>query len=367
MSRVIFYAPMKRIDASAASGVQRFPSLIVSALKRAGHDVVLPELPATYCHEPDLLRQYELTSTVKAAIDPLLHALTSSPPLRAWVTYHNYYKSPDVIGPEICNHLNIPYLIIEGSHAPKRAIGPWAEYHALSVKALAAADALLAVTDRDVQCLATVPGARGRVVPFPPFIDADALLIPSKLKPGWPIRILSAGSMADSRKTESYRRLFDALAPIAGPHLQLSIAGDGPNRRLIESFAAPAITKGMRIVFHGRIPPEAMPAFLAEGDIFAWPGIGEAFGLIYLEAQAAGLPIAAEHSLGVHTVISQFVHANGPNCDANLGFAGMLLSLIADPRHRLSMGKMAQNWVRNERSIDAAARRLTAILGGPRP
>jgi glycosyltransferase involved in cell wall biosynthesis len=168
--------------------------------------------------------------------------------------------------------------------------------------------------------------------------------------------------MTDPRKTESYRRLFRAVEPIAGPHLELHIAGDGPNRTLIESFAAPSVIKGMRAVFHGRIAHEAMPAFFADGDIFAWPGEGEAFGLIYLEAQAAGLPVAAGYSLGVHTVIFQFVHANIPFDEGNSGFSAMLMSLIADPQHGYSIGKMAQDWVLEHRSLDAAARRLTAIL-----
>ena len=41
----------------------------------------------------------------------------------------------------------------------------------------------------------------------------------------------------------------------------------------------------------------------AEGALYAWPGFGEAYGLAYLEAQAAGLPVVAQDIDGVPGVV----------------------------------------------------------------
>ncbi len=43
---------------------------------------------------------------------------------QAWFTYHLYYKAVDWIGPRVAAALDIPYLVAEASHAPKRARGP---------------------------------------------------------------------------------------------------------------------------------------------------------------------------------------------------------------------------------------------------
>jgi glycosyltransferase involved in cell wall biosynthesis len=170
--------------------------------------------------------------------------------------------------------------------------------------------------------------------------------------------------MADPRKTDSYRSLFSTLEPLAGPHLDLSIAGDGPNRQLIEEMAAPLMAKNMRVVFHGEIPHVRMPKFFSTGDIFAWPGMGEAFGLTYLEAQASGLPVAAEPSLGVRSVISEFAHGNAQPLPKCSGFSSMLIPMISSLEHACSRGQTAQKWVLEHRSLASAANRLVAIFDG---
>ena len=37
-----------------------------------------------------------------------------------WLTYHSYYKAPDVIGPAVSRRLRIPYVIFQGIFSTKR-------------------------------------------------------------------------------------------------------------------------------------------------------------------------------------------------------------------------------------------------------
>ena len=53
-----------------------------------------------------------------------------------WFTYHVYYKAPDWIGPRVADALGIPYVVAEGSRAPKRAEGAWCAGHRAAEQAL---------------------------------------------------------------------------------------------------------------------------------------------------------------------------------------------------------------------------------------
>ena len=89
------------------------------------------------------------------------------------------------------------------------------------------------------------------------------------------------------------------------PGTVLLIVGDGPQRRRLERMAARRSLEEV-VRFTGSVPWEEVPAHLDAGDVFAMPcrdrllGLEvEAFGIVFLEAAAAGLPIVAGRSGGV--------------------------------------------------------------------
>ena len=89
------------------------------------------------------------------------------------------------------------------------------------------------------------------------------------------------------------------------PGAVLLIVGDGPQRRRLERMAARRSLEEV-VRFTGSVPWEEIPAHLDAGDVFAMPcrdrllGLEvEAFGIVFLEAAAAGLPIVAGRSGGV--------------------------------------------------------------------
>jgi phosphatidylinositol alpha-1,6-mannosyltransferase len=89
------------------------------------------------------------------------------------------------------------------------------------------------------------------------------------------------------------------------PGTVLLVVGDGPQRQRLERMVA---RRGLQDVvrFTGSVPAEEVPAHLDAGDVFALPcrdrllGLEvEAFGIVFLEAAASGLPIVAGRSGGV--------------------------------------------------------------------
>lgn len=93
----------------------------------------------------------------------------------------------------------------------------------------------------------------------------------------------------------------------------------------------------------GPVPDDDMPALFRAADLFAFPSEREGFGLVVLEAQAAGLPVVASDL----PVLREFL-SDGEDCvmvpvgDAE-ALAGALVTTLADDalRERLTAGGRA--------------------------
>lgn len=82
-----------------------------------------------------------------------------------------------------------------------------------------------------------------------------------------------------------------------------------------------------------------------------------------LEAQAAGLPVVATNTRGVPDVVQHGVTGLLAPPDDDRALAALVLELLDAPERRRHMGEAAAREVGDERNIDAAARRLTLLLG----
>ncbi|MCC0048748.1 MAG: glycosyltransferase [Rhodobiaceae bacterium] len=169
-----------------------------------------------------------------------------------------------------------------------------------------------------------------------------------------PIRFVTVAMMRARAKLDSYRLIADALSLCDDFDWALEIAGDGPERSSVEALFAPF---GARVTFAGELDRQGVVDAYARSDALLWPGFNEAYGLVYLEAQAAGLPVAALDRGPQHAVIrageTGLLTAEDPQA-----FAQALRILANDPQQRLSMGQAARRFVHGERTIAVAARRF---------
>jgi glycosyltransferase involved in cell wall biosynthesis len=76
------------------------------------------------------------------------------------------------------------------------------------------------------------------------------------------------------------------------PDLAYVIAGDGSDRPRLEAKVREAGLAG-RVVFTGYVPEAEKRDLYRASDVFAMPGHGEGFGIVYLEAMACGIPVIA--------------------------------------------------------------------------
>jgi glycosyltransferase involved in cell wall biosynthesis len=286
--------------------------------------------------------------------------------LGAWLTYHPYYKAPDLIGPEIAARFAIPYVTAEASFAGKRDRDEWAGLQRTVKAAVRAAALNVCFTAEDREGLERLV-APDRIADLAPFIDVE--MIPAtRRESNGPVRLITVAMMRSGAKLASYQMLGRALGCILDLPWALEIVGDGPQRAA--AAAAFAHVPVDRIRWAGELDGPSVAARLAAADVFVWPGTNEAYGMAYLEAQAAGLPVVAQATAGVPTVVRH--GATGlltpPGDDA--AYAAAIARLITDPPLRHRLGHAARQFVVEERSLSAAAthlRRLLTPLLAPAP
>ncbi|RYE62566.1 MAG: glycosyltransferase, partial [Oxalobacteraceae bacterium] len=117
-----------------------------------------------------------------------------------------------------------------------------------------------------------------------------------------------------------------------------------------------------RVEWMGLQSAEEVAALLSTASILTWPGVSEAYGLSYLEAQASGLPVVAENGAGVPEVVTDGIGGIlTPPGDA-VAYAAAIERLLYDETERLRLGHAAREFVVSQRSITAAADRLDEII-----
>ncbi len=366
--RIAFHTPLNAYDDGRISGDRRMAGQIAACLSDLGHLVEPIGDARSYMATPEPALLDRLQAQAQARIERLLASWRetgTAPDL--WFTYHSYYKAPDLLGPAIKARLGIPYVVAEASGSERRAKGPWSRHVALARASFGAADLHLCFTDRDRSGVEFWCGPATHFLAFPPFIALDDVR-PVRRESGRPVRLATVAMMRPGVKHDSYLALARTLTRLADRDWTLSVVGGGPLRPDVEAAFA-ALPAG-RVSWRGALPHDAVMAALAESDVFVWPGLGEAYGLVYLEAQAMGLPVVAYASGGVPATVKDGETALLTPEGDEAALAAGLARLLDDAGLRRRMGRAAAAFVRTERTAANAARLLAdglalARSGGP--
>jgi glycosyltransferase involved in cell wall biosynthesis len=109
-----------------------------------------------------------------------------------------------------------------------------------------------------------------------------------------PRRLLDVGRLTAADGADV---LIDAVPQAITP-VHLHVAGDGPERHLLEDRAR-QLGIAERVTFHGRVPQRQVWGLLQQVDAFVHPGRGpEPFGRTVLEAMAIGVPTIVSYTGG---------------------------------------------------------------------
>jgi glycosyltransferase involved in cell wall biosynthesis len=161
------------------------------------------------------------------------------------------------------------------------------------------------------------------------------------------------GSVGRLVEQKDYPNQIDAfaLAVKQMSNLRMVLAGDGPLRADLEAYVRRLnLTQSVRFLGHC----DSVPLFLRSVDSFVLASKFEPFGVVIIEAKAAGLPIIATDVNSVRDMLSAghsglIVPPGDPT-----RLAEAMLRVAKYPELRESLGKEALMEVRSQNSLQVA-------------
>lgn len=160
-------------------------------------------------------------------------------------------------------------------------------------------EARIAVSEAAAAFVRTRLGNGIAIIPNGVDVERFATGVPAgDLPPGR--RILWVGRLDRQKGFPVAVRAFATLAA-EDPDLWLVVAGEGRDRSAVDELDA-AVRD--RVVMLGSVAHERLPTYHAAADVFISPALGqESFGLVLVEAMAAGVPVVATDIAGYREVV----------------------------------------------------------------
>ncbi len=215
------------------------------------------------------------------------------------------------------------------------------------------------------------------VVRVPPGVDVGAFhpdLDGRHLRRAWgvPEDATVVGCLSRLVERKGQDVLLEAWPRLAARHPEawLVLAGVGPLAAELRE-AAGRLGPDARVVLPGRVPWEDLPSAYAAFDAFAMPcrtrlgGLDvEGLGIVYLEAQAVGVPVVAGRSGGAPETVRDGetgLVVDGTSVDH---VADAVDRLLADAALRRRMGAAGREHAVDHWSWDVIAARFDEVLRG---
>jgi glycosyltransferase involved in cell wall biosynthesis len=289
-----------------------------------------------------------------------------------WLTYHSYYKAPDVLGPWVCQNKKIPYVIFQGVYATKRRkVFRTLPGFMLNTRSLKAAHHVFANKKIDLINLKRILERSKRTYVAPgifPHEFSNSAEDRRKLRTEWGVGddpvVITAAMFRPDVKTAGLKIVIRACGELLrkGKKFYLVIAGDGKTKHDLKSLADKEASG--RVRFIGKIPRKDMYRFYSAGDLFAFPGIRESLGMVFLEAQSCGIPVVAYANEGTPEVIN---HPQTGFLVPAFDFEAFVYSieiLLDNTTLRRNMGARGKRYVRKHHDLNKNYRIVEDVLMG---
>lgn len=140
------------------------------------------------------------------------------------------------------------------------------------------------------------------------------------------------------------------------PELEIRIVGNGPEHNRLQDVCR-ELDLGSVVRWLGDASRSSLAEEYNRCDVFCLPSVQEGFGIVFLEAMAAGKPIVAARA----AAIPELVRGILVEPDNPAALAEAIVGLYRDPRLRLSLGSAGLRDVEQFEMNRVAAQFLVAI------
>jgi rhamnosyl/mannosyltransferase len=341
-------------------GIENHIKTLAEAQAAAGHQVTV--LVTNPGREPGRVRLNGVEVIRAGRL-----ATVASTPLSLSLPLWLRRQSPDI------THLQFPYPLAEISQLLAGRTRPFVIsyqsdvvkqqrilrlYEPLLRRVLARADRIIASSPNYIASSPYLRPLVDKCTVVPPAIDAQPFLSADPLfsPPAQPT-LLFVG------RHRYYKGVDDLIKAMRSVRARLLIAGDGPMRSAWEALAR-QLNLEERVHFLGNVGPGDLPGLYAAADVFVLPSNSraEAFGIVLLEAMAAGLPcITTELSTGTSYVVQGGVTGFVVPPRSPYELAQAINGLLADSELRRTMGAAGQRRVLREFTVEKMAARIEAV------
>jgi phosphatidylinositol alpha-mannosyltransferase len=156
--------------------------------------------------------------------------------------------------------------------------------------------------------------------------------------------ILFLGRLEDRKGVMHLLRAYRALRR-DGVDSRLLVVGSGPQEREVRRYIATRRLRGVELI--GRVSEDVKARYFATADVYVSPATGrESFGIVLLEAMAAGAPIVCSDIHGYKGVVRRDREAVLVPPRDHRALADAIRGVLADPELRAGMSESGRGRAR---------------------
>ena len=167
---------------------------------------------------------------------------------------------------------------------------------------------------------------------------------------GWPPKTAVVLTLARMEPRKNHAMVIRAVAKLRaeGVPVALICGGDGPERKALETLASD-LNVAPWVQFTGSISEEEKPRLFSSADIFAMPSVSvgamiEGFGIVFLEAAAAGLPTVCGNSGGQREAVLNGKSGFAVDGESLEAVADAIKQLASNSDLRHTLGDAGRRW-----------------------
>lgn len=262
---------------------------------------------------------------------------------------------------------SLPYLVV--AHGSELyAHRPW---NWLRGMVLAGADRVLANSEFTRLRLEKLGVGREKISLVYPAVNLEKLAggnrPPISLRGEGPL-LLTVTRLSPKKGVDTVLAALPRVRKLAGP-VRYLVVGEGEDRPRLEGMVRDLGLEGS-VTFAGKVSDGDLAAAYRLCDLFLLVSREErggsdyeGFGIVLLEAAAAGKPVIAGRSGGIPEAVEEGVSGLLVDPRSPEETAGAIASLIRDPQRSRAMGQAGKRRVEENFSVETMARRVDAAIG----